>query len=417
MSQLSLLMHRFAPFRSYSLLLILSIAAISFATTDSYAQSTLRPELGKPLKSAQELVKAGKYREALGRVNEADSIAGKSPAENLVLERMRFAAASGAGDGDSAAKAYQALSNTLSGPERLRMIESIGGSYYRGKDYSKAYQWYQRYFREGGVGGSNRTLMIQSQYLSGDLEGASKGLMSDLAAAEKSNSPPPEDQINLLMSIATARKDVTAETFALERLVTYYPKKEYWGALLGRLQRRPGFSDRLVLDVYRLSLATDSMRGASDFMEMTQLALQAGSIFEAKQVVDKGFAQGILGVGPDAPRHERLRTLVATRLKEQRSNDAQDVAQAVRNKDGNDLVVLGLNQVFSGRKDGLVLIQQGIDKGGLKRSEDAKLHFGVALMHSGERSRAQSTFRSITGSDGTADLARLWLAVAARKVP
>jgi hypothetical protein len=28
------------------------------------------------------------------------------------------------------------------------MIESIAGTYYRAKEYAKAQQWYQRYFRE-----------------------------------------------------------------------------------------------------------------------------------------------------------------------------------------------------------------------------------------------------------------------------
>ena len=41
------------------------------------------------------------------------------------------------------------------------------------------------------------------------------------------------------------------------------------------------------LDTYRLSLATGSMSAANDYMEMTQLALQAGFPSEAKQIVDK----------------------------------------------------------------------------------------------------------------------------------
>ena len=90
---------------------------------------------------------------------------GKSAAENLMVERMRLAAASGAGDADTAAKSFETVGASTSGPDKLRMIESIAGTYYRAKEYAKAQQWYQRYFREGGTNAANRTLMIQTQYL------------------------------------------------------------------------------------------------------------------------------------------------------------------------------------------------------------------------------------------------------------
>ena len=54
----------------------------------------------------------------------------------------------------------------------MRMIESIAGSYYRARQYAKAMQWGQRYFKEGGSNPAIRTMLIQSQYLSGDYAGA-----------------------------------------------------------------------------------------------------------------------------------------------------------------------------------------------------------------------------------------------------
>ena len=45
-------------------------------------------------------------------------------------------------------------------------------------------------------------------------------------------------------------------------------------------------------------------------MEMAQLALQAGVPAEAKMVVDKGYAAGVLGKGAEAERQKRLKDLV-----------------------------------------------------------------------------------------------------------
>jgi Tfp pilus assembly protein PilF len=394
-------------------LIVAAGAALVFGA--AHGQGGMRPEVGKPLQAAQEMIKAGKFREALAKVREADAVGGKTGAESTMVERRRLAAASGAGDADTAARAFEAVSGSVAGPDKLRMIESIAGSYYRAKEYAKAQQWYARYFKEGGTSGANRTLMIQTQYLSGDLAGASKELMAEIQGAERSGAVPAEDRINLLMNAAVKQKDVNGETFALERLVTYYPKKEYWVTLMSRLQRKPTFSDRLSLDTYRLSLATGSMSAASDYSELAQLALQAGSRAEAKQVIDKGFAAGVLGVGPQAERDKRLRDLVNKRIDEAKKTEADDEKAALAAKDGNDLVTIGLNQVFEGQKaKGLQLMQQGIAKGGLKRPEDAKLHLAIAQLNAGDSAKAQATLKTVSGSDGTSDLARLWALYARR---
>jgi hypothetical protein len=54
-------------------------------------------------------------------------------------------------------------------------------------------------------------------------------------------------------------------------------------------------------------------------------------------------------------------------------------------------------------------IQKGIRKGGLKRPEDAKLLLGEAELHAGHRNRAVQAFKSVRGTDGAADIARLWV--------
>jgi hypothetical protein len=394
-----------------------ALIAAALLALGAQAQEALRPDVGKPLQAAQELIKAGKYKEALAKVRDADAVPNKNAGENFMVERMRIAAASGAGDVDTAAKSFEALagSGKVSAADKARMAESIAGGYYRNKDYAKAMQWGQRYFKEGGTSGAIRTLLIQSQYLSGDYAGAARELTGEIQAAEKSGATPAQDRLNLLLNAAVQLKDANATVFALERLVTYYPKKEYWVDLLSRMQRKPGFSDRLVLDTYRLSLATGSMSAAADYMEMGQLALQAGHTIEAKQVVDKGFAAGVLGTGAEAERHKRLRDLVAKKIEEAKTTDAVAEKEALAMKDGNQLVNVGFAQALGGNPaKGMQLMQQGIAKGGLKRPEDAKLHLGIAQVVAGD-AKAQATLRSVGGNDGTADLARLWSLYAKRK--
>ncbi|WP_280153820.1 hypothetical protein [Piscinibacter sp. XHJ-5] len=302
----------------------------------------------------------------------------------------------------------------------------------------------QRYFKEGGTSPAIRTLLIQSQYLAGDFAGAAKELTTEIQHAEKAGNPPGEDRLKLLVNATLKLNDTSGYVWALERLVTYYPKKDYWVDLLGRLQRKPNFSDRLALDTYRLALATETLGAsarppeaapirsgdrsrpaasegpwvhkASDYMEMAQLAVQAGFPAEAKQVLDKGFATNVLGQGAEAERHKRLRELVAKRLDEDKKNQATSIAEAQEAKDGTALVNAGMNLVFQGDKQkGLQLMQQGLAKGNLKRAEDAKLHYAIAQIMAGDNGKVQATLKSVAGNDGTADLARLWALYARRK--
>ncbi|MBE2244515.1 MAG: hypothetical protein IAE86_17300 [Burkholderiaceae bacterium] len=391
--------------------------ALAFTSLSAAAQEAVRPAVGTPLQAAQKLIKAGKYREALQKVQEADDVASKTANEKLLVERMRLAAASGAGDMAAATRAYDAINATgkLGGAEKLRIIESIAGGYYRAKDYPKAIDWAQRYEKEGGNSAQMQTLLLQAQYLSGDTASVTKELMAGIAADEKAGRAPSEDRLKMLMSVSAKQPEGAAYMLALDRLVTYYPKKEYWVELIDRVQRKPGFSDRFSLDIYRLMLATGGMRTANDYMEMTQLALQAGFTAEAKEAIEKGFASGMLGTGPEADRQKRLRDLTMRKVEEARTQAATKEAEAQAAKDGNDLVNIGFNLALSGKAaQGVKLIEQGIAKGELRRPEDAELRLGQAMVLA-HNPKSTGVLRGVTGNDGAADLARLWILLGRQK--
>jgi hypothetical protein len=197
---------------------------------------------------------------------------------------------------------------------------------------------------------------------------------------------------------------------ALERLVAYYPRKEYWADLLRRIESKPGFSNRLTLDVLRLRLATKTIESGADYSEMAQLALQQGQAAEARKILDEGFAVGALGKGAEAERQRRLLAL-ATQRAESAPRDLA-TAEAEGSADGNALVRIGLAYTGLGQYDkGIALIQQGIAKGGLKHADDARLHLGLAYLRAGNKAKANEAFRSVKGNDGAADLARLWMRV------
>jgi lipopolysaccharide biosynthesis regulator YciM len=348
-------------------------------------------------------------------VNEADAVPNRTPYENFVIEQMRASAASQAGDNEQAIKAFQALiaSGRLSEAEQARYAASVASLYYREKNYGNAATWASRAVKGNPADSATRSLMIQSYFLAGDYASASREALADIQAAEKAGQTPPEDKLQLLANIAARNGgDKNAYLAALERLVAYYPKREYWADLLRRIEAKPGFSARLTLDLYRLRAATKTLTSANEVVEYAQLALQEGQAAEAKKVLEDAFAGGVLGKGPEAERQKRLLALASQRAADAPKNLQAAEAEAAQDKDGMALVKVGLAYTGLGEYDkGIALIQKGAAKVGVKRRDDANLHLGIAYLRAGQKGRAAQVFKAVSGNDGAADLARLWMRV------
>ena len=379
------------------------------------AAQALRPEVARPLQQAGELLKAGKAREALAKVREADAVPNKSPAEQLTIERMRGAAAQRAGDHATTIQAFEAAyaSGRLSPAEQAQLAESLANAYAQTGNVAKAQSWLTRAQAAGGNSAQLKQLQAWLQGQSGDHAAVARDAAAAVGAAEQAGQRPAEADL-LRLADAQARGKLPGYDATLHKLLAYYPKKDYWAAALAQLPRKPGFAGRYALDVLRLKLASGTLSRTDDFMEMAQLALQAGYPAEAKKIIDRGYALGALGSGAEAERHQRLRALADRQLAESTAGIDARAAEAAAARDGNALVQVGTVYVTMGEVDkGLALIEQGIAKGGLKRPEDAKLRLGLAQQQSAKtRPKAAQTLKSVQGNDGSAEIARLWLLLA-----
>jgi tetratricopeptide (TPR) repeat protein len=389
--------HRFRP---------AVIAAALVLPLASQAADTLRPDVAKPLNAAQDLYRARKYKDALTKIDQAAAVPGKTPYESTMIEQMRGAAAAAAGDTGVAAQAYETLlgSGKLSGVDEQRTSAALAGIYFQQKNYAQAAKVAQRYLKSGGGDPDMRTLLVQSYYLSNDCASVVSLLKPGIDTQVRAGHAPDESQLQLLGTCAQRVKDDATYRSTLERLVAYHPKQSYWDDLFAAIRNKPGYSSKLDIDTYRLRRATGSLSTADDYMEMTQLAIVAGTTAEGKQVIDQGFTSGVLGRDAQAEREKRLQALAA-----KRAQAPADPANPVAPVD------MGFNQVFAGQvKQGLAAMDAAIAKGGLDHPDQAQLHLGEAYYVAGDKARAVQTFRAVKGTDGSADLARLWVLVASK---
>ncbi|WP_245586251.1 tetratricopeptide repeat protein [Solimonas soli] len=375
------------------------------------ASKTVRPEIGQSLQGAQKALQAKQFQEARAQIAKAENAGKLTPYESYLVARLKASAAIGLGDYRAALSAYEQVvdSSELPAEEKLQVLDSFVKLAYTAKDYGRAAAAVQKYRAAGGNDAQTLGLYAQSLYLAGRYAEAGNAVADEIRELEASGRRPTDSQLQLLGSCALKRNDMKAYIAALEKIVVYTPKPQYWIDLILRTAGQPGFSDRLDLDVYRLRKATGTMEKAGDYMEATQLALQAGFPGEAQGFVEEGFQRKLLGTGPDTARDERLKALVAKKLADDQATLAEGEKAAAAQPTGDALVATGFNLVTYGQADkGLSLMQQGIAKGGLKFPDQARLHLGYAQLLAGKKGEAAKVLASVKGSDGSASLARLW---------
>ncbi|HEX8615771.1 MAG TPA: hypothetical protein VF800_31195 [Telluria sp.] len=395
----------------------LAMAALGFTAatpvvglSTAYAAEAVRAEIGGPLQAAQKMMQAGRAKDALSELRKLD---GKNPTANeqYLIERVRAAAASTAGDYDTAARSFEKLidSGKLSASERANFSEGLIGIYMRAKEFGKANAAIQRSLKERDDP-KLRAYLIQNYMAMGNTAEATRLLEADLRAAEKAGRTPPEEPLQMMANLQNKSGDKVGYVATIEKLAAHYPKASYWADLLNRIVSKPGFADRLRVDVSRLQLANNLLKKPSEYMELAQLVLRDGAAAEAVKIVDKGYKAGILGVGADAPRHQRLKDLADKTLADFNKNVATTEASLQKVADNDGLVSLGYAMVQAGQAEkGLALMEKAIAAGNLKRPDDAKLRLGQAYAAAGQKAKAITALKSVGGKDGTAELARYWI--------
>ena len=389
----------------------ISVVSSALAQEQKSSGNTVRPEIGKPVQAAIDLLKSKRGKEALARIRETENVADKTPYEAYVVEQVRGQAAAAAGEPATAARAFEAAAASSAAParERTQFLAAAAVQHYVAKEYAKTAEVAARYFKEGGADKAIRTTYVQALYLNNDFSRAASEALADVKSEEAAGRTPTEMQLQLLADSYQKQRDGANYAVALEKLIAYYPKRDYWLNAVYGVAGRGGFSERLSLDLARLKLATGTMRTATEYMEAAQLSLQAGFPAEANKIVEQGYAAGLLGAGSDADRHKRLRDMAVKNLAEDKKTLGQDDAQAAAAKDGTALLNAGFNHVLNRNTDkGLGMMEQAIRKAGFKHVDDARLRLAYAYHLAGQNQKAVQLFKTVQGADGGAALARLW---------
>lgn len=393
--------------------LLVPLGASAQAPAPSAQAESLRAPVAALLQSAQAHLGAGKPQEALAVLRDLERrVPDTSAYERYITLRLRAAVMVAAGDDGAAAADTEAAlaSNKGSAEERLAMLAQLSGFATKLNRPEAALQWATRYVQDGGQDDAVRAVLVRSALALGQCKPVIEQLAVLVGKAERQGQKPPEPQLRAAAACQAKLGDDDGYYRALQRLLQHYPSKAYWADAIARLQRLSGFSDRLLLDSFRLMRHVGVLEDPQDLMSTAQLAVEASLPGEARAVLQAGFDAGLLGKGPEAAAQQALMNRAQRLAQADQAQLDEAISQAQRQADGRALFLLGQAAISYGQRErGLGLMEAALGRGIAQHADEARLRLAVALSVAGRQAEANRLLQAMPERDGLADLARLWL--------
>ena len=290
-------------------------------------------------------------------------------------------------------------------------IKAVAVANYQLKNYDKAIDYGNRAIKGGFADEDINTIVGQSYYLKGDWKNTLKFYQPIVDADVKAGRTPKDQTLQLVMSACVKLEDQDCTTHALERLVTYYPKADYWKDLLYTMQqdRTLTQSDKNTLQLFRLMSEVDVLSRPDDYTEMAQIALDQGSPGEAQHILEKGFQKGVFADQRAKDKNQRLLDTAKKAAATDQASLPRIEADADKAPTGDKDVSVGFAYLGYGQYDKAVdLLNKGLTKGGVKSEAEARLLLGIAQLKAGRKDDAVKSFHAVKGDPALERLANLW---------
>jgi hypothetical protein len=352
---------------------------------------------------------AKNYDEAMAKIKEAQAFPEKTPYDNWVINTFLLKVYAAKQDMASEVPVIETLAQSqYTTPEQKKIyLKSVAQYYYQTKDYNKALETANEAVKAGASDSDVMGLIARSQYLTGKYKDAAATMQDIVGKQEK----PDEDSLKLLWQFCDKAGDKAGAARAVEKLVAYYPKPEYWANALASLANADTKDSHLQLNVYRLMLDVGVLKRGIDYSDMAELSLDQGYPGETQSVLQKAFGENVFTEQRDKDRYQHLLDGAKQRAATDLASLPKQEQDAAAAPQGDKLVQVGAAYMSYGQNDkALAAITKGIAKGSLKYPDEANLLLGIAQLRSHDAADAQRSFEKVGGSSnpGYARLGKLW---------
>ena len=389
-------------------------SAVLVPATSAFAQEKgpkNSPALAKPLAAANEALKAKNYSDAITKLRAAESVPGKTPADQYIIDEMLAFAYIKTQNYPEAAKVMEAKLDSGLTPqsEQPTLVKQLATINYQIKNYDKAVDFGNRAIKGGYADDQIKTIVGQSYYLKGDWKNTQKFESEIVNNQIKAGQTPTNESLALIYSACTKLNDEPCQTAAVEKMVTYYPKPETWAQLLYGIRKDTSGNETDLFQTYRLMLDTDVLKDPTDYTEMAELALDAGSPGDAQNVLEKAQAKNVFTDQRSKDRAQRLLDSAKKRATADQAGLPKFEKEADAATTGEKNFAAGRAYLGYGQYDKAVdQLSKALSKGGVKNEADARLTLGIAQLKAGHKDDAVKTFKAVKGDPALERLANLW---------
>jgi TolA-binding protein len=389
---------------------VIAFGTVSAPLVFAADKATNSAAAAKPLKAAKESLDKKQFADAISKLKAIQSLPGKNSYDDYLVNQMLYYAY---GASKQPGEAMKVLDTLLASeylpksdvPKRSREYIAMA---YQAKNYDKVIQLADKAAKEGFADDQIYVLAGQAYYEKGDYKGAAKFVENYIDSEIKSGSRPKEQTLLLVQSACDKTGDAGCKQRMFEKLVSYYPKQQYWQNLMVALNSGDT-NDANRLQVYRLAAAVDTLKNPSDFTEYAQLALETGSPGEAQAVLERGFAKKVFVEKRDVDRNQRLLDSAKAQAAKDKPQLDKLASDAAAGKSGDKDVNVGVAYLGYQQYDKAVeALNRGLAKPGLAKPAEARLLLGIAQLNAGKKDDARKSFRQVKGDPTLERLANLW---------
>lgn len=375
------------------------------------SKEVVSQKMAAPLKNIEHLMKQGKIAQANAALKEVQTIPNPSAYEKNIIEHLRIALAIKQNNLDAAFTGYDELINSTrtSASEKIQIRMAQASLAYRARQYVKAIEYIKQYFLVGGTNTHMKTLLIQSYFLNNNYKEAMTAQQKQIDEEIKNGQVPAESQWQIMANCQEKLGDQDGLRHSYTQLAMHYPKAEYWGHIMAALSSSRDLSPSVKLEILNLRFNMNLMRTSEEYMEMAEVAMQANMPHFALKILAAGYDKGVLGTDHNSTRVMRFRKFIQDKINENKSALPAKLEAFEKAPNGDDMLMLGYDQVMDGKgQSGLLLMKEALKKT-LKDSNEALLHYAMAQLQVNKKNQSIQNLKSIQAQGVIKEIADLWL--------
>ena len=373
----------------------------------------LRNNIYEKLAEAQVFAEAKQYAEAEAVLNDMlDATSKKSKLNRYELATvyntyayLRYAVE----DYDGALNYYQKVIDQR--PEiplalEINTLYTVAQLYFLQENWRKGIDTLNTWMSVTDTPSTNAYVLLANGYFQlKDYDKSLSNIQIAIDREEAAGKLPKEQWYNLARFIHFDRDNFRAALDILEILVMYYPKKQYWvqaSHLYGEEK-----DEARQLAMLEATYEQNLLDRSQDIVLLSQLYLQAEVPFPAARAMEKGLADDI--VEKESKNYELAG--VAWR-QAQEVTKSLPMLEAAASKSEKGELYARLGNVYldvDKNKEAVKALKRGLDRGGVKRPDQARLALGMAYFNLGDFNAARRAFREARKDQRARSYADQWL--------